>query len=370
MLPAPRSTRPGTRGSLMAAALLLMLLSGLFIGAWVTLMSGRAVQVSYLEKAVQRRIALENSRQLTLQCTFDKAFAPNNDLNSNQTGVFVGGAGGISTDNGWTGLNVYSSTDTPDTMTTVFPYNYTGLHPVAAYLTQEKFTRPGSLSDIDSFNAYLFLKTYNPVLGGDLFTIYRRPDTAPGELDVYAETAAHHGLWTVEGRTVIKSPDSLFARTTQRSLQLPFRTRSLYIQVHDIYNSRSLLGTDLDGQRLLPSNMPAAPTTTGPVSATASEQFDAYLNVVRNEQNPDNSLWHFMTREQAAGRSSYATINVFSTSATTTGPYWMEEQTTPTYPPPGWPSGYPPRLRVLIVKLNHADLSHMRIHGVVDQIIF
>jgi hypothetical protein len=370
MLPIPSNRKFTSRGSLMAAALLFMLLSGLFIGAWVTLMSGRAVQISYMETAVQRRLALENSRQLSWQCALDKAFEPNNDLSASQNAVLTGNAGGVSTGNGWTDLNIYSTTDEPGTMTTVFPYNYTGMRPVSSYVSQEKLSRPTALTGVDAFDAYLFLKTYNPVLGGDLFITYRRPDTAPSELDVYADTSAHHGIWTVEGRAVIKSPDSLFARTTSRTLQLPFLSRSLYIQAHDIYNSRAIMGTDLTGQRLLPSNMPAEATTTGPVSTATTDRFDAYLNVIRNDQNPDNSLWHFMEREQAAGRSSYATIDVFSTSATSTGPYWMEEQTTPTYPPPGWPSGYPPKLRVLMVRLNHASLPHLRIHGVVDQIIF
>ncbi|MDZ4289585.1 MAG: hypothetical protein U0984_16590, partial [Prosthecobacter sp.] len=370
MNPCPGKTKRSTRGALMAAALLLMLASGIFMGAWVSLMSTRAAQVSYMETAVQRRVSVGNSRQFSWQCALDKAFEPNNDLSANQTGVFAGNAGGLSTGSGWTDLNVYKSTDIPGVMTTVFPYNYTGMRPMDSYLNREQFSRPTALTGVDNFAAHLFLKTYCPMLAGDLFITYRKPSTSPSELDVYANTSSHVGVWKVEGRTVIRSPESLFARTTAGPLQLPFYTRSLYIQSHDSYNSRAILGTDLNGQRLLPSNMPAEPSTTGPVSGTASESFKGYLNVIRNDINPDNSLWHFMEREQTAGRSSYATIDVFSVSATTTGPYWMEEQSTPTYPPPGWPSGYPPKLRVLIVQLNHASLPHLRIHGVVDQIIF
>ena len=40
-------------------------LSGLFMGAWISMMSTRATQVSYFEEAIQRRISLENSRQFS-----------------------------------------------------------------------------------------------------------------------------------------------------------------------------------------------------------------------------------------------------------------------------------------------------------------
>lgn len=356
----------------MAAALLLMLVSGMFISAWVSLMSTRATQVSYQELAVQRRISVENSRLLSWQCAHDKAFLPGVSVSPNLSGVFAGNFGGVNTHDGWAALNIYTSTRTPGAMTSVFPFNYTGLRPASTYLATEQLRRPPALGDVDDYNAFLFLKSSSPALAGDVFVTYRKPPVAGTELDICANTAAHNAFWTVEGRTVIHSPESLFARTTPSPLQVPFRTRSLYIQSHDTYNSRALLGTDMAGNKMLPSNLPAVPSSTGPVSAAgaANQKFEGYLNVVRNNANPDNSLWHIMEREQIAGRSNFVTIDVFARSATTGGPYWMEEQSDPTYKPPGWPSGYPPKLRVLVITLNHNSLPHMRIHGVVDQIIF
>ena len=134
----------------MAAALLLMLVSGLFIGAWVSLMSTRAAQVSFLETAVQRRLSLENSKQFSTQCALDKAFEPDADLSGNQSAVFAGNRGGLNTGSGWTDLNVYSTTDTPGTLTTVYPYNYTGLRPLESYLSRGQFARPSGVTDFDS----------------------------------------------------------------------------------------------------------------------------------------------------------------------------------------------------------------------------
>lgn len=354
----------------MAAALLFMLTAGLFLSSWVSLLSARAQQVSYLEDASRRRLSVESSRLLSWQCAEEKAFDPGGDLAGGQDGILGASAGGTSTFDGWADLNVFTSTTTPGAMTTVFPYNYTGLRSSTAFLTTERLRRPSSLTAVDDFNNYLFLKTYPPFLAGEIFVVCRKPDSAITEIDVAANTASHNAQWIVQGRSVVRHPLSLFARTTPSPLQLPLRSRSLYVQSHDPYGARLVCGTDLNGARMLPSNLSAVPSTTGPVSDDDAQQFGGYLNVVRNDHNPDNSIWHFMDREKAAGRSDFASIEVFSKSASATGPWWMEEQGDPTYKPPNWPSGYPPRLRVLVIQLNDPNLPHMRIQGVVDQIIF
>jgi hypothetical protein len=370
------SPRPRTQlGALMVAALLLMVVTGMFMTSWVSLISSRGVQVSYMETAVQRRLSVENSRQFAWQCAMERSFDPASTLATNTTGMLGGSYGGVNSHDGWTNLNIYTSTKTPGAMTTVFPYNYTGMRPQASYLTTEQLKRPSSLNGVDNFNAYLFLKTYPPVLAGDLFITYRKPSTAGTQIDINTTTADHHAFWTVEGRTVIRDPESLFARTTPSPMQLPFTTRSLYIQSHDTFNARAICGsTSGPGNsivKLLPSNLSAVPSTSGPVSTTTADRFKGYLNVVANVNNPDNSLWHFMDRERAAARSDYRTIDVFTPMMSPTGDYWMEEQKDPQYKPPMWPSGYPASgLRVLYIKLDDADLPNMRIHGVVHQIVF
>lgn len=374
-IPPPRKA-PSQRGALMAAALLLMLVSGMFMSAWISLMGSRAVQVSYMEAAVQRRISVENSRQFAWQCALDKGFDPSSNLLPNQNGFLGGSYGGVSTFDGWSALNIYTSTRTPGAMNTVFPFNYSGLRPMSAYLTTELLKRPAALTGVDDYSAYLFMKSYPPVLGGDLFITYRKPDAAGSQIDINTTTADHHAYWVVDGRTVIRDPQSHFARTTPSPMQLPFFSRSLYIQSHDSYNARPILGTTTNpstgaSMKLLPSNLPALPSTTGPVSGTAADRFKGYLNVVQNTVNTDNSLWHFMNREQAAGRSGFSTIDVFTKSASATGPFWMQEEKDPLYKPPMWPSGYPASgLRVLYVQLDHPNLGHMRIHGVVHQVVF
>ncbi len=368
------------RGALMAAALLLMIVSGMFMTAWVSLLSSRSAQVGFIETILKRRVAVENSRQFAWQCALDKAFDPGSNLTANTSGTLGANFGGISSFDGWSALNIYTSTSTPGTMDKVFPYNYTGMRPMSSYLTTEQLKRPSSLTAVDNFNAYLFLKTYCPVLAGDVFTYFTKPvgEAYDSRQIEVVSTAVSNTFWSVEGRTVIRDNASFFARTTPSPLQLPFYTRSLYIQSHDTYNSRAILGTTTDSTgasiRLLPSNLPAVPSTTGPVSSTTADRFAGYLNVVNNARNPDNSLWHFMQRENTAGRGSFVTIDVFSRVGTSSSAYWIDDHTgnpddMPLHPPFDY-SLSRNYIRTLYIRLDHPNLPHFRISGnSVDQIV-
>ncbi len=370
----------GRRGALMAAALMLMVVAGIFLSSWVTLMSTRAVQVSYLEDVARRRLGVESSRLLGWQFVHKRAFEPEDTVAANQNALLGADIGGINTANGWSGLNIYTSASTAGGMSTVFPFNHTGLRPGASYITVKQLKRPAAAEagNIDDFNAWQFIKTMPPVLNGDVFCVYRKPDGVGTELDIYrsagAGGAGHNAQWTVEGRTVVRHPPSFFVNTTPSPLQLPFRTKSLYIQSCPSSEPPNIpypvYGTDPDGDDLPPSNMPVIPSSTGPIGGTGDRKHHGYLNVVRNNANPDNSLWHFQDREAAAGRTATITIDVAGTFNSATEAYWISEQKTPTHTPPGWPSGYDDKLRVLFIKLDSQHLKNMRIYGVVDQIIF
>ena len=323
----------------MAAALMLMIVAGLLVSSWVNMMNVRSVQVSYLEDIARRRIGLESSRQLGREMSFDKHFLRNNTIVGNQSIVLGSDIGSVNSYDGWSNLNIYSSTAFPgDGLNTVYPYNYAGYRPSLSYLTTERLSRPasGTAGNIDNFTSWHFLKTLPPVLGGDIFNVYRKPDAVTTELDIYRDVASttsgtgHHAYWTVQGRTVIRH----------------------------------------DGADMLPSNLPVIPSTTGPVGGTGDRRYLGYLNVINNADNTDNSLWHFQDREKTAGRTDTITIDVGGVFNSSTEAYWIAEQSIPTYNPPGWPSGYGSKLRVLFIKLDSTYLKNMRIYGVVDQIIF
>jgi hypothetical protein len=370
-----KQTSKKQQGALMAAALLMMVVMGMFMSAWISLMSSRAVQVSLMQDAVQRRISVENSRMLAWQCSMDKGFEPNSTMAGNVSGFLGANFGGINTFDGWNLLNVFSSTRIPGNMNTVFPYNYNGARPSTSYLTTEQLKRPGALTNVDDYNSFSFMKSFPPVLAGDLFSYYRKPEGGVyGSIQIeIVNTTASTAIWAVNGRTVVRDPASFFAKTTPSPLQLPFQTRTLSIQSHDSYNARGVFGTFTGGLlKLIPSNLPSIPSTTGPVSAAPGDRFKGFLNVIYNDLNPSNSLWHFMDREKTAGRTDYVTLDVYSKTAMTTGPYWMDDYTgaspsLPIYPPFDYTNEY---MRTLYIQLDHTNLTHLRIKHPVNQIVF
>lgn len=367
----------------MAAALMIMIVAGMLVSSWVGMMNIRSTQVSYMEDIARRRIGLESSRLLGREMSFDRHFQRNNTFAANQSIALGSDLGSINSFDGWSNLNIYSSNLFPGGgLSTVYPYNYAGFRPTTTYLTTERLARPDATisGNIDNFTSWHFLKTLPPVLGGDVFNVYCKPDGVVTELDIYRDVAStstgtgHHAYWTVQGRTVIRHPPSLFVPSTPSPLKIPFRSTSLYIQSQSVVEPPALpypvFGTNADGADMLPSNLPVVPSTTGPVGGATDRRFMGCLNVINNPDNTDNSLWHFQDREKTAGRTDTISIDVGSPFNSATEAYWIAEQTTPTYNPPGWPSGYGAKLRVLFIKLDSTYLKNMRIYGVVDQIVF
>lgn len=359
-LPKPANTR---RGALMGVALLMMLCSGLFLASWITILSTRAIQVSWLEAAVQRRISLENSRLMAWQTTMSQGFDPEVDLAGKSALLLGGKGGGLNTDSGWRDLALYEVVATNK----VTPYNQTGLRPGATFFIPEKFIRPvmPTGTDLDGFSAHQLLKSNCPVINGDLIMVYRKPDRYPASnlLDVYKTTSAYR----VEGRVVVRHPPSLFARGTS-TVTLPMYAKSVYIQSYDAAGGYPITGTDLDGKKMMPSNLPVVPSSSGPDSKEAGRLFDGYLNVINNEANPGNSLWHKM---EAGGAN---TVEVFNDALDPANGYWMTKYyDQPPLPPPDFEKGgYEVPYKSMTIKL--ASLKkHLRIvcnGAVTDQIIF
>ncbi len=359
----------------MVFALIMMVVAGLFIGATASLMSNRAMQASYLDVAMKRRIAMENSKAFNQQFMLERTFNVGNTVLPLQTGRFDNDWGGVNTGSGWTNLRAFASTSLPGTLATVYPYNYTGLRPSGSYLITQKTTRPSVLTEVDAFTAYSFLKTFTPGLGGDPLVVYRKPANAPDQIEL-ADKGAGLSL-KVNGRAVIRDPDSFFAPSTANPFELPIRVKSLYIQKHSA--TRKLFCKEsVDGEDIPPSNLAASRSTNGPTpsTVTAADLYDGTLNVIDNASNPDNSLWHFMAREKAAGTGDYVTITSKAATGISTDPWHIVSYKTsdapavqPLFPPPSYPRGYGATYHVLTINLDHPSLPHLRIHGVIDQIV-
>lgn len=354
----------------MASALLIMMLAGLFVAAYAAVLTTRANQTTFADVAVKRRLSLENSRQLSSQFMYENAFnRDHTSLNhSNLLGLFPGGWGGADA-SGWDDPIVFDAAHLPGTLTTIFPYNYAGVRPFGSFVAARKTQLPTSLATtLDGFSAWSFAKTSSPLLSGDAVIVFRKPDTAPGQIEIGSP-----GLpIRVDGRMVVRDPDSFFAPSTPNPLEIQVRataSKGLYVQTE--HAVRRIYCRDENGSVLAPSNLPASLSTTGPIPDGTGPAFlyKNALNVINNPSNPSNSLWHFMEREQAAGTGDYETINTNTPAGSPSSPWRTEDQVTPTYMPPAWPSGYPAVFKVMTIRLGDPNLKHLRVEGLFSQVV-
>lgn len=349
----------------MAAALLMMVVGGLLLSAWVGLMSARAQQVVYMSDASKRRVSLLNSKMIGRQVVLQHGLQRDSSLQAGWERVLgmPDGSrwGGARSGTGWTALNVFGSLVDSASSTTVFPHNAVGYGRGDTFLSSQLLDAPTVMhQEMDPVSSYAFVKMSCPPLQGDLVSVYQKPSNKTGELDVHRDVASSFAGWVVDGRMVLKDPSSLFSASTPNPLQIPARVRSLYVPKEPV--NRSILGTNSAGARLPPSNLAGVPSTIGSLPGVGANIWSGQLNVVRNNSHPENSLWHKMENEQVQGRGSYVTVDSVSFDmGIPDPPVRVEVQTVPTYPPPRWPSGYDPKWNVLFIDLGRADLPHVRV---------
>ncbi len=367
----------------MAAALMLMVAAGLVLSSWVTVMAARAAQVSNLETTIHRRQSLLNTHAISRQALLQHRYA----ADASHSGLWEASLsapnnvlwGGAATSAGWTG-NVFGSNKDAASSNTLYPFNASGLARGDAFFTTEELTSSTAVwNSQDYVRSFGFVKMNCPPLRGDLFTVFKK---SPGhntdkELDIHRSvpgSTGHFGSWVVEGRMVIKDIPSLFTPSTQSPLQIPARVRSLYIPEENA--NHTIVATSSTGARMPPSNLAGIPMTVGTVND--ADMWSDRLDVVRNPDNPENSLWHFMEREQAAGHASYVTVDSANFNmGVTDPPLWIERQIYPDpgrVPKPGETVGitYPSAnselvttgngtWNVLFIKMDHPNLPHIRI---------
>lgn len=388
----PRHQRFYPHGGLLAVALVMTMLGGVFLAGWVALTNARAMQARNSEIAAQRRLMLENSKAYIRQMVQERAFSGNSTVGVSVEGDLGGSWGALNTGTGWSGLKLY---DLPPEVsypeagyyTKLFPYNLLGLRPGASFVSAQKLLRPASYNGVihsamDPFNAYQFMKGIFPSLAGDGLVVYRKPEGDPREIIV--------PNFYVQGRFVVRDPAS-FYNSSEVNLtyarRLAVRASSFYIQKYDERNPVS--ANTLTGSQLMTQNLPATPSTFGPFpvpgggAPTTKQLFRGELNIVRNTYVPaglpasvthhPNCLWQIQTREATSTpvRAPVVTISAGASTGTAADPWWIaDESAAPTYPPPAYPSGYGAGFQVLFINLNHADLPNLRIYPVVQQVVF
>jgi hypothetical protein len=392
------------KGALLPVALVLTILGGIFISSFVAMSTMRAVSARAYEDAARRRLALENSKAFASQIAREKAFFGNDTLTQSTTAMLATDWGGISTDNGWSNMNVFALPPTtgpsasgvqfPGTGTaaTNFPHNQLGLRPGNVFTTIEKLVRPTGMVKADPFDAYLFLKSATPCLNGDPWVYYRKPDGESAEIE--GKNAASNVLYYLQGRLVIRDPASFFSaseidRGSKARLTL-VPERGIYIQKYDPLNRCT--ANDNTGSELLPLNLPAAPSTSGdfPNGAplTPAQLHRGELAVIGEVPAPPaapvspypypNTLWGIQERESATATPT-AILSITSDTpfgSPSTDAVWLKRYDTSTGPsgvpdprPVGWATGAARYWNVLHIRLDHPNLPNIRIFNYVHQVV-
>lgn len=388
----PRPQRFHPHGGLLAVALVMTMLGGVFLAGWVALCNARAMQARNSEVAAQRRLMLENSKAYIRQMVLERAYSGNSTVGGNVEGDVGLSWGALNTGTGWNNLKLYDLPDQvayplPGYYTKLFPFNMLGLRPGYSFISSQKLLRPATYngdihSAMDPFNAYQFMKGIFPSLAGDGLVIYRKPEGDPREIILTN--------FYVQGRVAVRDPAS-FYNSSEVNLtvpkRLPVRASSFYIQKFDERNPVS--ANTLSGTQLMTLNLPATPSTFGPFpvsgggAPTTKELFRGELNIVRNTYVPaglpasvthhPNCLWQIQTREATSTpvRAPLTTISAGTSTGTPADAWWIvDESAAPTYPPPAYPSGYGAGFQVLFINLSHADLPNLRVYPVVQQVVF
>jgi hypothetical protein len=318
------------RGALMAAALMMMVVTGIVMSAWVGLMAVRAQQVNFMEDALHRRQSLRNSKVIGRQIILQRAFG----TGAAQTAVWdslLAGPGGLN----WGGVamgawngNVFTQHADPVTSPTLFPFNPSGIMPDGGFVLTRRLAEGISMGNgQDEMDLFAFMKMANPALRGDLITVYRKPVGQVDLLDVWFDNtlAGHFANWRVEGRMVLRRPEDLFGSSTPNPLVIPGRCTNLVVPGDP--ENRSVVGTNLTGARVPPSGLAGVPMTGGSVPQGANQLWAGELNVVRNNSHPANSLWHKMDELQDADNGNFVTVDSASYSfGGSTPPLWVQRQ--------------------------------------------
>jgi hypothetical protein len=394
-------TRYHPHGSLIPVALVLTMLGGLFVAGFVAMSTMRAVSARAYTDAAMRRLALENSKAYAAQTARENGFTGNSSLTASQSRTLSTNWGGIDTANGWSALNVFalpvegnlaaSEVYYPGLATAPrnFPHNQVGLRPGPVFYAVKKMIHPSTLTGVDPFDAFLFMKSATPCLNGDAWVYYRKPEGEFSEIE--AKDSTSNVLYYLQGRLVVRDPGSFFdGATANRGAKARLSIvaeRGLYVQKYDTLNRCT--AADTAGAELMPLNFPATLSTSGTFPSTGAltpaQLHRGELAVIGDVPAPPavpatpypykNTLWGIQERESTATPAvPVQTINTDVAFGTTGDAVRMtvtpNNGSTPEYPPSGWPAGYASRVVTLIIKLDHPNLPNLRVFNKVDHVVF
>lgn len=265
------------RGSILVVCVVLAALGAIGVAAFVSLLDARGHQVEASFEAMKRRATAQSGKALVRDALYTNHLHSNGGLASNTTYTVDGTASfpGVS----YTYEPVASATiqafgQTPLSDASAQRISKNGVVPITSYTVDVT----ASVSDNIANEAYnLQLRSYNPVLGGDLLVMHPSSDFSTTDTLV-------SGNLVVNGR-------AMFWDAAAKDMQGGIRADE-YLLPNDIAGSTTLRNPA--NNQVLPLNMPIPVQTTG--IAGSSPAYRGELDIVDSGSNDHND---YVTRWSA-----------------------------------------------------------------------
>ena len=276
--------RQRERGSILVICMVLAALGTIGVAAWVSLLDARGNQAEANIASLQARAAKRNGQALAYHALYANHLASSSASNSNVTYTLPDGLGECT-------IGAYSSV--PLEQSSSLRVSRNGGTPVRSYTTDVAVTIPSSAG---SENWQFQLRSYSPVLGGDLLSIH-----PPLEFD--SSTPLVDGKLIVEGR-------ALFWDVVEDDFSKDF-------QADEIILPNEILGTskfkNSSNNNILPLNYPIVKQTTG--LGGAATPYEGKIEVFDSTPNPHNSYY-----DRIVASGNYESFDQSSTKAKGKGP--------------------------------------------------
>lgn len=246
------------RGSVLVICMVLAGLGTIGVAAWVALLDARGNQVEAHISSLQQRVADRNSQALAYRALYANHLPSASTFPSDITYTLPDNLGECT---------ITGYTDVPLQNASSIRVSNNGGTPVRSFTTDVTVTLPNG----NGTREWQYqLRSFNPILGGDLLTIH-----PPLSFD--SSTPLVAGRLIVEGR-------ALFWDATKDDFAGGFRASEVVLP-NDILGSTSF--ANAAGSAILPSNYPIPKQTTG--LAGASSPYEGKIDVFNASPNGHNS---------------------------------------------------------------------------------
>ncbi len=286
----------GAPGATMLLVLMLTVVGGIGVTAWMYLIAARLIQVERMNDSVSRRIVQCNSGAINQQ--YQMTFAYRDSVTQPQVSALLSNSWGGVIENGFISLQSFRSGYTYSNPPAYsYAYNNTRYVPTgdgSVFFARVTATTDGSQPETLSY--YNFLKSFPRSLLGDLLYVHTKPAGASGAAYITKNLY-------VNGRVLVyDSTGNIAGVDADECLNL----------------TKTGTNTTLNSSgstALLPENYPSIPIfSQGSVSTSSGAVLDGSLNMCNNANFTPSSIYHIL-RTLSPG---YYTMTTAATPASMT----------------------------------------------------